>query len=702
VDVETKTKIFRKALPMLIVTVLFVWAGNVLGENSDGENRKGLVINEVLINPDGSDNKEGDESSYEWIELKNLSRESINVGLWEVRMGIYVPLNLLKSPIPPGGFILIYAGKGENRNLDFSENNTAHVFMNKSGSQLGDSKGDISLYSSSSHNKETIVDYVVYGSEPSSPTNHNHALDGRIWKKDSFVEISDSGYSIELKSKEKYDASDWKHGANEGGTPGKDNSPEKANDKNCTDICSDDVRINEVLANPSGEESKDEFIELYNSSDEDICLGGWKLYDLSLKESFESDGIDKGYFLKTSDFIEGEGYLVIRRERFKFSLHNSDDEAVYLRDMCGNFIFDTGIFNGSGIAEDFSYGFDGDKWRWGERSEGERNVFQKNTESKYSIPGKAYVDVYADFEIKTKSGGKNQIKITWDFGDGHRSYKAKTRHKYDKKGEYVGSVKVVDGPEVTVKEFKIKVGNYPHPDVTITAINPNPVGKDSELETITIKNKSKKKINLLGWSIATGWDKLVNHPIREDFEIKAGKEKDLTREHSAFSLNNKKTKIELRYPDGEVAYKKRYKNEDGIEEGTVYEKVDGEWKWVADATSEKSIKSINPNEEKENLNLNNQSLIIDNGVALEDIGKYSENETADIFELVAYKELEIPARESDDPQVLGARALWVDEKGFYRFGRDYQDHPHYAIVFVKKISSNANVGINLLLNHFSK
>jgi hypothetical protein len=93
---------------------------------------------------------------------------------------------------------------------------------------------------------------------------------------------------------------------------------------------------------------------------------------------------------------------------------------------------------------------------------------------------------------------------------------------------------------------------------------------------------------LKGWSIATGWKNLYNHPITEDFEIKAGKKKEITKDFSKFTLNNKQTKIELRYPDGEVAYKLKYKK-DKISDDEIYAKVDSKWQWIAPAKTKTEI-----------------------------------------------------------------------------------------------------------------
>lgn len=68
----------------------------------------------------------------------------------------------------------------------------------------------------------------------------------------------------------------------------------------------------------------------------------------------------------------------------------------------------------------------------------------------------------------------------------------------------------------------------------------------------------------------------------EDVIIEPGKTLALTREFSKFSLNNKKSKVELRYPDGKVAHDFAYnKKKESVKEDEIYTKESGQWAWVA-------------------------------------------------------------------------------------------------------------------------
>lgn len=411
---KTKKLFLFLALPIFL-TVFFVTDKKVLATEHS------VIITKVLYNPAGSDNKT-DPESFESIVLKNTSSNSVDISTWEIRLGTYFSLSKIITPVPAGKTLTIYLGTGSDSNLDFTETTEAALFVNKSGSQLGDKKGEISLYKSPSHTKDMLVDYVAYGNKSTS-TNYEQALLAKLWAIDDFAPLVEEDCFIELEEKIKNNSSDWKS-----------NCPEK-------------------------------------------------------KEE-ESGPI------------------------------------------------------------------------------------------KISLDDKIYENIFADFKI---SGLSQSAKVVWTFGDNHKSYKQKTRHKYNTAGTYAASVKYPSGNQEVIENFTVIVKKIPHPEVKIISINANPAGKDADNETIILQNKSKKKVNLKGWSIATGWEKLVNHSITKDFEIKKGKEKEITREFSLFTLNNKKSEVELRYPDGKIADSIKYnKKKETVIEGEIYQKEKGKkWKWVA-------------------------------------------------------------------------------------------------------------------------
>jgi hypothetical protein len=330
------------------------------------------------------------------------------------------------------------------------------------------------------------------------------------------------------------------------------------------------VRINEILPNPKKDEEKSEYIEIYNYGKKKINLEEW-----TLKDSPKS----KGYVLPKKVLNSGE-YWTIYRKNFKFTLNNSGSESVSLYNTEDELI-STAKYIGS--KENVSYNYDNGNWRWSRfLTPGKKNKLNHIPQITVAKDKKIYAKAYADFEVLGKDSDKDKLKFTWDFGDNHKSYKNIVRHKYEKPGKYAMTVKVFDGSEEVIKKFNIEVEKFPKykNDLKIVSIVPNPAGKDGKAEYIKIKNNSKKKINLLNWSIATGSKNLYNHPITNKIMLGAGETKKITKDDSKFTLGNKQLKIELRSPIGEVVDEASYELEKAIEDDAVYEKIDGKWQWT--------------------------------------------------------------------------------------------------------------------------
>ena len=332
-------------------------------------------------------------------------------------------------------------------------------------------------------------------------------------------------------------------------------------------IYNSDIRINEILANPSGNESTDEFIEFYNTSDERVNLSSWSIKDSSTSGK---------YIFPDNTTIQPKDFLVVYRKVFSFALNNSN-ETVSLLDPNGN-VKDTVSYKTA--FEDISYNYTASGWRGGIPTPGAVNQPNTPPEVKKHIPKDGYINVALSFDGEGSDENHDTLKYMWDFGDGHKSYKAKTTHTYKKEGTYIVTLKVTDGKDETITTSSITIESFPRKNVRIVAILPNPAGKDTGAERIIIRNNEKKKINLKDYSVATGWKKLVNHFIREDFFIKPKSEATLTHDNASFTLPNQKGKIELRAPGGKTLQKIHYKLDQPLAEDVWYIKEKGKrWEW---------------------------------------------------------------------------------------------------------------------------
>lgn len=646
-------KYFKYQTPLVLIFVVLL----VFTEKSSASTSS-ILINEIQT--------AGISANDEFVELYNPTSEIIDISSWSIQYrggggASYNKKNFVSgSVIPANGYFLVAHGGSGN----YSGNTTPDMSWSQSFSSTG---GNIFLVNNQAmltdDNADSIVDKVVYGTSGAVAPEAGKSI-GRIDGNDTDNNFVDFFVLENL-------------------SPKKENEKAKEKIPDPPKTYPTGLTITELFPNPFHSQYE-EYIELYNGDADDIDLLGWTLRDAS----------KSGKYVFTKNVVlKAKKYLAIFKKDFKFALNNSGDESVALLDPNGKEIAKASY---DGSKKNVSYNFDGSRWRWSKfLTPGSENVLNNEPYGKIKIDEDIFEDVYADFSISTGDKDGDKVKVTWDFGDKRKSYLPKTRHKYLKVGIYDASVKLSDGSEDVIKKFVVEVKEYPHPKVRIVSFDPNPAGKDSDFETITIQNKSKKKVNLIGWSIATGWKNLYNHPILEDFEIKPGKEKVLTRLFSKFTLNNKQGKIELRYPDGKVAHDVKYKKEKSIAEGEIYEKTKDGWKW------QNSNQSSATSNQK---NTDNSLLIAKSSVTENTVQDISDDEVGMQTKIerknnLAFKNdlIKIELLKSM-PRVLGAQTI-KEADGQYIF-TSQNGQQHYIVLFLKNIFTSFNLSVSTLLNNF--
>lgn len=324
------------------------------------------------------------------------------------------------------------------------------------------------------------------------------------------------------------------------------------------------IRINEIFPDPDAPQDQGEYIELYHAGDTALDISGWKIADATKTGR---------YIFPTGTFIKRDGYLAITDQDFTFSLNNSH-ETISLFDADG-VLRDAVSYEKS--AEGASLNRTESGWRNSKTlTPGQPNILSNTLPStRERVPEKGYRHIYLDFQARGRDSDGDRLKYVWDFGDGHKSYKEDTRHRYEKSGKYTVTLTTKDGSEETSETFTLKIEKFDPPKVRIVALMPNPSGRDTDAEWIEITNQSKKDVDLKGYGIATGTKKLTNHPIRESFIIPKKSARQLTRAHSLFILPNEKGKIELRAPDGKAIHDLKYAFEKPLADDAVLKKEKG-------------------------------------------------------------------------------------------------------------------------------
>ncbi len=326
------------------------------------------------------------------------------------------------------------------------------------------------------------------------------------------------------------------------------------------------LHINEIFPDPDTPEDAGEYIELFNPGDTLIGLSNWKITDATKTGVHTFPG---------EASIPAHGYFVIDDTDFPFSLNNGK-ETISLFDPLGALV-DTVTYTKT--TEGASLNRTDTGWRSSRTLTPLAPNILSNTlpETKERVPKKGYRKTDLDFRANGKDADKDRLKYVWDFGDGHKSYLEDTSHRYEKSGTYTVTLTTKDGNEEVVETFRLKIEKFDPPKLRITGLLPNPAGKDTlpGAEWIEIRNETKKNVDLLGYSIATGSKKLTNHPLRTNFIIPKKSVRRLTRTHALFALPNQKGKVELRAPDGKPIHTLKYDFAASLTDDTVLRKEKG-------------------------------------------------------------------------------------------------------------------------------
>lgn len=117
-------------------------------------------------------------------------------------------------------------------------------------------------------------------------------------------------------------------------------------------VYSNAIIINELMPNPSGDETKNEWIELYNNSDEAIDLNGWHLKDLY------GSTHDFAIFNIKGTIIGPRQFLLFYRDETNVTLNNDTDSVVLVQP------------NGKILSQTYEFNQSKTDWSWARKTDG--------------------------------------------------------------------------------------------------------------------------------------------------------------------------------------------------------------------------------------------------------------------------------------------------------------------------------------------
>ncbi len=481
----------------------------------------GMQINEIMANPSCS------ESYCEYIELYNNGTSTVNMTNWKINDSnaedSFESFNGEDVLIPGNSFVLIVDSDSRVYS-NFNVGNVTWVYVTDTaigGNGLSNSGEDINLKDENGN----VIDYFSYSS---SVDSKSYSIINGVW-----VETEPS--------------------------PGKDNIEN-------TSITNDYsvVSISEFLPDPEGEDDavmpNGEWIELYNSGDEDLDLLGFSFYDNS---GTDADVVVTNTTTNGNSVIKSKDYLVIYMNGVSGFLNNEGYENIKLYDINNNLI-DEVTYEGS--DEGVSWSLSEDKWQKTTPSSGGDNMDNKTSlkselriEEIYDLgDGKAeWGDtIRTEFFVYKGNTEKYTVWIWIEDSEGNRVTKKSKFSVYDKFQNYTFTYPI-GIPDNCDDDFadgngKIIVDGLDTRDEEILEIREKPLCKDTIVRAARVKefeyelvefpetisdndefnvkvmlknNKEDLKVDV--WSYVFSGKKQYSKDNKEVVELKKGEEKTI-------------------------------------------------------------------------------------------------------------------------------------------------------------------------------
>ncbi|MCK5416271.1 lamin tail domain-containing protein [Candidatus Parcubacteria bacterium] len=540
-------------------------------------------------------------SNDEWIELKNLTNENIDLTGWRIEAYDGSPSVNLEGIISGNGYFLlersnddsvtgvdadlIYIGalgnSGEVLDLFDSDDNLIYTLDSSEGWQAGcnEEKYTMEFFEGSWQNS------VEIGGSPRSKNvkNESEFIDEEISN-----EAVASSSSVQVNEESET-------------TTSSNSSPTKLSANGRTGL----IIISEIFPNPIGADNNGEFIELQNIGKRSIDLYRWRI----------GNNCGQDYIFKEKTIIGAGKFFILKRSRINLALNNKGDSIKLYKPLKEKFYKKIDYKNAE-IGASYSFDKISEEWIWSEIiTPGEENEIKiidlpPIVDFEYLEIIKVGEKVIFDGSDSIDPNGK-RLNFLWNLGDGVEIPFSYVEHVYNLPGKYLVKLIVSDGNFEIKKEVEIKVVddiddiqileviNIGNAEVVISELLPNPEGLDSTGEWIEVYNSGEEVVNLNNWKIDDGEGGSAPYEFINDVYLDPGEFYIIDRNESGIALNNSVDSVRLFNGMEKIVDDVEYKD---VKEGYSYSKIGDAWEWSNKQTPGKENIVL----EKEQIILNKQ------------------------------------------------------------------------------------------------
>lgn len=492
-----------------------------------------IVINEFVSDPA--------DGQQEFIELYNRSTADVSLTGWWIEDGGESRTDL-SGTIDAKGFVVVEKPKGN---------------LNNAGDQL-------TLFESTGF----IIDQVSYGNWQDGRAYNN----APAAQDPNSVARKDDGYDTDI------DKNDFVVTPNV--SPGAANAfPQEKRVVENSALQDIDIIISELLPNPTGSDSENEFIELRNNGTQAVNLAGWKI----------GDGTSKRFVIEDV-VLQSNAFITFFRSDTDLALNNSGGDSVVL--SANGTEIDRVSYDGRAEEDQVFVKDTEGGWAWSiTPTPNKTNIIERPNHAPVAhieVVDVTTVGELVSFDASDSFDEEGEIiSYIWDFGDGDVRHGTFVTHTYNYADTFSISLQVEDAAGV-VSETKKEIDVQPKYlsdsaydiGIRISEFMPNPEGSDAA-EFIELVNPTAQPVDISGLLLDDEAGGSYPFVIPKNTVLQPQELLVFEKKKTGLALNNTQDAVRLLYPNEEVIHEVHY---DAVIEGASYIEHQGVWVWTAKAT----------------------------------------------------------------------------------------------------------------------
>lgn len=312
---------------------------------------KRVIITEIFPNPKGSD------TEREFIELKNMSSEPVDLSGWNIGDSSKTRFSLGSLSIMPGAYVIFYR---KDTRISLNNSGTDSVRLFTASGALADSvsyeggveeettyarntdgiflwtseqtPGSDNVIQKKNHlpdvvialpKKSTVGENILFDASDTSDQDQDALSFSWFMNDEHIAEGVTAEYIFQEPGKYRVSVS-VTDGVNSPVIEKKNITISPSEKQETLQLAnfSESIQLSEIFPDPEGSDTEDEFIELYNAGEYEVDLTGWFLDD--------AEGGSRPFQIPDGTMIGPHQYIIFERHTTRIALNNTEESVRLL------------------------------------------------------------------------------------------------------------------------------------------------------------------------------------------------------------------------------------------------------------------------------------------------------------------------------------------------------------------------------------